>query len=139
MSRKHEAVWKLSKVALKKIARQLIKTDRHLSAVVLKDLAFVAVHHGGKYKWLGKIWKARPPYSALFAEDFVACKFIVCFNMDRICSGVKSRSEIRKRLKIVMLHELLHIRGESLVPHDIEDFKLLLRRYGVAYLNERFS
>lgn len=41
------------------------------------------------------------------------------------------------QLKILMLHELKHIgmgeRGLTLVPHDIEDFSIILDKYGLDW------
>lgn len=50
-----------------------------------------------------------------------------------------------KQLRILILHELLHIGIEEdgneekyfVVPHDIEDFKLILERYGMEWNNDK--
>lgn len=49
------------------------------------------------------------------------------------------------QLKILMFHELLHIGVNSdgtsfkVVPHDIEDFSLILERYGIGWGSKKES
>ena len=66
---------------------------------------------------LGEVYKAYLPF------DFVVTFYY--FNTERLNENQK---------KILMLHELKHIqiteKGLSVRPHDIEDFKDILARYG---------
>lgn len=48
------------------------------------------------------------------------------------------------QLKILMFHELLHVGVDSdgepkIVPHDIEDFSLILERYGLGWGHKKES
>lgn len=50
----------------------------------------------------------------------------------------------REQLKILMFHELLHVGVDSdgepkIVPHDIEDFSLILERYGLGWGHKKES
>ena len=58
--------------------------------------------------------------------------FIITFYADSAGIG-------EEYLKILMRHELMHIGydGEKryIVPHDCEDFKAIIRDYGVDWIN----
>lgn len=49
-----------------------------------------------------------------------------------------------EQIKILLIHELLHVGVEvdgneetyRIVPHDIEDFKVIIERYGTEWSNE---
>lgn len=53
-----------------------------------------------------------------------------------------------EQLKILLLHELLHVGIEenkdgeevySTIPHDIEDFRLIIDRYGLDWADDEFE
>lgn len=43
-----------------------------------------------------------------------------------------------KQLQILMEHELMHVdpSGKGTVPHDLEDFKEIIKKYGVEWAQE---
>lgn len=78
---------------------------------------------------LGECTKVRPLYQAFIPYDF-----LITFYEPNV-------EELSKKQKeILMMHELLHIgiscNGEltyRIVPHDVEDFREIIERYGLDW------
>lgn len=124
------------------MAAELIDTEPALqkikdSCVTICYLASEQEKKKNKKKVLGECEKIADKYKWAIPCDFT----ITIFQ-----PNVEDLSE--EQLKIVMLHELLHVGIEendsgdevySIIPHDIEDFRLIIDRYGLDWADDDFE
>ena len=124
-------IWKKSK-KLKAKARLLKRRyGRLLREVKLKETRFVYLEEGGKLNWLGKVTRVQELFNLYTIPRNL--RFIVVLNKDKI--NAEFPKNHRKIITlIVLLHELLHIGPKGkLRRHDIEDFRVVLEKFGVNW------
>lgn len=118
--------------------------------VDLRRVVFARVE-GKKTEWLGRCYKIKPPHGLLpkYAayllnkfgvsvpadgelSDYLEVEYIIALNQDNISLIPNNRNEV---IDIIILHELMHVDYEmgKLVKHDSEDFKWILKEFGVDW------
>ena len=129
-----------------------------LEHVVLDHIIFLRLT-GSKSNWHGKcffIGKAPMsiiPKFAIFKlanlgmfdmtqfgsiEEMFDIRYIIAINDDSISHA---DGDLQKVEDVTLVHEMLHIHrdGDKLVRHDIEDFAILVDRFGPYWTNGRFK
>lgn len=113
---------------LRRMAERIIRRIpqlAHIGGVKVGYVMSCEPTHGEKIKFadcrkVPEVYRAWLPYD--FIITFYACN-----------TGALDENQ----RKIVMLHELMHIgmgpRGYRIVPHDVEDFKAILGRFGLKW------
>lgn len=77
------------------------------------------------------IMKVRQPYRQLLAGSGNPADFVVCV------FGYHAEGKSRNWLKILILHELMHIDYLfKLRDHDVKDFRLLIKQYGLDWADD---
>ena len=113
------------------IGHQLIEEMPELAYLRGADITIVFLESEHKKKAKGKIVhavceKVAEKYKWSIPADFTITVFLPnCEKMDD------------EQMRILLLHELLHI-GQinevwSIVPHDLEDFRTIIRKYGADW------
>lgn len=117
------------------IARQLIRRRKKLRSIRNSDvrIAYLASDHelkkNGKVVY-GQCEKIAEKYKWIIPYDFTITLFSP--NIERLTD---------KQIEILIYHELLHVGIEfdgnetrySIIPHDVEDFKAIIQRYGIDW------
>ncbi len=113
------------------ISQQLIEEMPELALLRAADITIVYLRSEHRKKAKGKIVKAQvekvgEKYKWGIPADFTVTVF------EPNCEGMNS-----EQMKILLFHELLHI-GQingtwTTVPHDLEDFKLIINKYGTDW------
>jgi hypothetical protein len=144
-------VWEVDETMRKRAEVLVSKYTDQVGHIDLRHVVFVRVE-GKKTKWLGKCYKIQPPYGILpaytlftlgrlgsLAEvyedlDLFNIQYIIAMNRDNLALIPKN---VDKVIDILILHELMHIDYgmEKVEQHDSEDFKWLLRTFGVDWAN----
>lgn len=112
-----------------KIGAELIANDPALVDVKESDvtIVYLSSDHEKMDKGravLGQCEKVQDKYKWGIPADFTITLF------EPNIEG-KSQEAIRR----IILHELLHVGIDSVRPHDIEDFKVLIDRWGTDWMN----
>ena len=120
------------------IAEQVISEEPALEYIKNSDVTiiYLASHHEKKQNGkvvFGQCEKVLEKYKWAVPCDFTITVFEP--NVERFTED---------QLKILLLHELLHIGIDVdgheeryyIVPHDVEDFKMILDRYGTEWSGE---
>lgn len=124
------------------VAADLIDTEPVLEKIRKSEVTilYLSSEHKkkkNKKKVLGQCEKIADKYKWAIPCDFT----ITIFE-----PNVEDLTE--EQLKIVLLHELLHVGIEenkdgeevySTIPHDIEDFRLIIDRYGLDWTDDGFE
>ncbi len=115
---------------LRDLMEKVIKENHefdHLKNVKIACLRKEKEKHQGEKTVFADCTKVSDKFKAVFP-----CDFIITFYLD----GLRMSPDIQYRL---MYHELLHVgydpaKGKcSIVPHDLEDFKAVIKRWGVGW------
>ena len=122
----------------KKLAEELIETEAELDYIEQSNVKIAYLESDqckkkGDGIVHGECEKIPAKYRWAIPEDFSITLF---FNNNIGLS--------EKQIKILLFHELLHIgidygeNGEvyKIVPHDVEDFKLIINRFGLDWVNK---
>ncbi|MBQ3429182.1 MAG: hypothetical protein IJH28_05350 [Mogibacterium sp.] len=117
------------------VGADLIRTDSVLKYIADSEVSIVYLSSEQEKKASGKLVfgqceKVPDKYKWAVQCDFTITVFEP--NVERFTD---------KQIRILLLHELLHIGIEldgneevySIVPHDVEDFRLILDRYGMDW------
>lgn len=117
------------------IARQLIKKRKLLQNIRKSNVRIAYLESDHELKKAGKVVygqceKIAEKYKWSIPYDFTITLFTP--NIERLTE---------KQIEIVIYHELLHVGVEfdgneeiySIVPHDIEDFSAIIKRYGLNW------
>lgn len=118
------------------IGRELIETEPELADIRDSDatIIYLSSEHektSDGNPVLGQCEKIQEKYKWSIPCDFTITLFE---------PNIEDLSE--EQIRIVILHELLHVgirlnaEGEEdyyIVPHDVEDFRLLIERYGIDW------
>jgi len=157
-----DEIWELDD-KLRDVAQVLLQENPDLADYIeLDKIVFVRVDgvtlsKSGK-NWLGKCWYLREPLSMVVnyafqhlrdeglldfsrlgtSESLLDLRYIIGLNTDAIA---EIGSDVVQQEKIVLHHELLHIRvdGKGLVPHPVQDFATILDKYGIFWTNGVFK
>lgn len=126
---------------LLEIADNLVKTDKNLAYIRESTVQFVVLGSDSEKKSrkktiYGECEKIPAKYKWIIPYDFTITIFEP--NVERFTD---------KQMRILLLHELMHIGIEVdgneekyfIVPHDVEDFKEIMNRYGVEWANEQIG
>lgn len=116
------------------LAKELIDTEPRLEHLRNADISIaflgsdLAKKSGGNVVY-GQCEKVAQKYKWIIPFDFT----ITIYE-----PNLQYRSE--EALKVLLLHELMHvgIDGDSFycVPHDLEDFKYIVDKYGTDWINK---
>ena len=158
---KQGAVWQIDK-GLKTRARQLQNMEEYadlISHVDIDQVIFARVSNK-KADWLGKCYFfGKPPLTLISKhsfmvmndygmldlskvsnvdEDFLDVRFAIVINDDKMNMIEENVSLVEER---TLVHEMMHIApgADKLVKHDVEDFALLIHRYGPYWTSGNFS
>lgn len=96
---------------------------------------FCAVE-GMKGRFLAQCRRITEPYWTMLREKY---DFVILYNMDmieyRLQMSKASKKQKTRYLKLITLHELMHIGEEGkLRRHDREDFAFLLKKFGIDWV-----
>ena len=121
------------------ISNNLVKTEKSLAYILDSTVQYIVLgsdrEKKGKGKTIyGECEKIPDKYKWIIPYDFTITIFEP--NVERFTE---------EQMRILLLHELMHIGIESdgneekyfIVPHDVEDFKEILNKYGVEWANEQ--
>lgn len=124
---------------LLEIANKLVKTEKSLAYIRESSVQFIVLGSDSEKKSKkrvvhGECEKIPAKYKWIIPYDFTITIFEP--NVERFTE---------EQMRILLLHELMHIGIEVdgneekyfLVPHDVEDFKEILDKYGVEWANEQ--
>ena len=124
---------------LLEIANNLVKTEKSLAYIRESTVQFVVLGSDSEKKSKGRVTygeceKIPAKYKWVIPYDFTITIFEP--NVERFTD---------KQMRILLLHELMHIGIEQdgneekyfTVPHDVEDFREILDKYGVEWANEQ--
>ena len=121
-----------------KIAQELIETEPSLAHIRGSRVTIVYLSSEHEKKETGKIVGGQCEKIPVKYKWAVPCDFTITVfepNVERFTD---------EQIRILLLHELMHvgIRMDGneeeyyVVPHDVEDFKEILERYGIGWANE---
>lgn len=125
--------------AAEKLARKysrLLASDLDISTI-----CFCKVSGSGRSRFLARCYRVIEPYYTIMDEKYM---FIILYNTDKM-KLMMDIAKLSKKgrtdyIKAITLHELMHIGEEgSLVKHDIEDFSILLRRFGINWVHGKLE
>ena len=150
-------IWSLDE-SLRQIARELlIEYPDLVGHIDLQHVVFTRCRASRNIKWLGKCTRVKPPvgllpyyaaslYKKTGAMDVVYqidpedldTKYIISVNESAI-EVAGGDTELIER--VTLLHELMHIDDEmnGLVKHNIEDFAIILEKFGVHWTSGSFA
>lgn len=113
-----------------KIGAELIKKEPSLQWIAESDITIVylsstaELKKGGKLI-LGQCEKIPDKYKWAIPADFTITLF------EPNITGIS-----KEQLKILILHELLHVGNGEIIPHDVEDFRMIIDRYGLDWASK---
>lgn len=114
-----------------KIANELIATRPELEDLRNSDVTIICLASDQEKKSNGKLIPGQTEKIADKYKWGIPCDFTITIFDPNVAYWTE------KQMKILMLHELLHIGvdGDRLYirPHDLEDFKSIIAEYGVDW------
>lgn len=117
---------------LKALADKVIKAHEELSHLDDEDLNIVFLSTDKSKASKGRIVYADTEKLNDKHAALTGCQFVITFYDD-------SKKLDENRLEILMYHELLHVGWDGgkcfIIPHDCEDFKSIINKYGVDWVN----
>lgn len=117
------------------IGERLIREKKELSQIAESDVDIIFLESDAEKKSGGKIVNGQCEKVPDKYKWAVPCDFTITVfqpNVERFTD---------KQIEILLLHELLHVGIEKdgneekyfVVPHDIEDFELIITQYGMSW------
>ena len=120
-----------------KIAHELIKNEPSLATIRGSRVAIAYLSSEHEKKESGKIIGGQCEKIPVKYKWAITCDFTITVfepNVERFTD---------EQIRILLFHELLHVgirldgneEEYFIVPHDVEDFKEILDRYGIGWAN----
>lgn len=156
-----DEIWEVDETLRERATALVLKYTDQIGHVDLRHVVFVRVE-GKVAKWLGKCYPIKVPHSILpkytlsllnqfgaidiaklkameysYEENF-DIKYIIALNSDLLSQVPQN---VDKVIDILILHELMHVDPDmkKTEKHDSEDFKWILREFGVDWASGMFK
>ena len=122
-----------------KIGTNLIESEPELEYIKDSDVTIVYLSSEQKKMQNGKIVFGQCEKVAEKYKWGIPCDFTITI-FEPNCEGITP-----EQLRILIFHELLHVgigfdskgnESYSIVPHDLEDFKVIINRFGTDWITQ---